>query len=105
MIGFEHTAVRFVGDSPRTGIRPAMDGRQDGVRELLQAQTRGMALPTAALIRDTQRHPDGFPVDVVDPDRAIGGVYGPPRSLFRRPVTRFTTSRRRRGTTHARHTG
>ncbi len=75
MICPEYTAVRFVGDRPRIGIRTTVDGRQCGVCESLEAQTREMALPTAAPIRDTQRYPDGSPVDVVDPDRDIGGVY------------------------------
>jgi L-fucose isomerase len=70
-----NTAGRFVGDWPRIGIRPAVDGRQHGVRESLEAQTRAMALRTAALLRDTLRYPDGTPVEVVVPDHTIGGVY------------------------------
>jgi hypothetical protein len=75
MIGPEQTAARLVGDWPGIGIRLVVDGRQYGVRASPEAETRGMALPTAALIRDTQRGPDGFPIDVVDPDRDIGGVH------------------------------
>lgn len=74
MIGLEHTAVRFVGDWPRIGNRPAVDGHPYGVRESREAQTREMALRTAALNRDTQSYPNGSPVDVVGPDRDIGGA-------------------------------
>ena len=66
---------RFVGDWPRVGIRPAVDGRMHGVRESLEAQTAAMARRTADLIRDTLRYPDGSPVEVVVPDHNIGGVY------------------------------
>jgi L-fucose/D-arabinose isomerase len=70
-----NTSGRFVGDWPRVGIRPAIDGRMHGVRESLEDQTRAMALRTAALIRDNLRYPDGTPVEVVVPDHTIGGVY------------------------------
>lgn len=70
-----NTAGRFVGDWPKIGIRPAVDGRMHGVRESLEEQTRNMALRTAALIRDNLRHPDGTPVEVVVPGHNIGGVY------------------------------
>jgi L-fucose isomerase len=70
-----NTAGRFVGEWPRIGIRPAVDGRQHGVRESLDEQTRAMALRTADLIRDRLRYPDGTPVEVVVPDHNIGGVY------------------------------
>ena len=69
------TSGRFVGEWPRIGIRPAVDGRQHGVRESLDAQTRTMALRTADLIRSNLRYPDGNPVEVVVPDHNIGGVY------------------------------
>src|SRR6478609_3989249 len=70
-----NTSGRFVGDWPKIGIRPAVDGRQHGVRESLDAQTRAMAERTADLIRSTLRYPDGSPVEVVVPDHNIGGVY------------------------------
>ena len=70
-----NTSGRFVGEWPRIGIRPAVDGRQHGVRESLDAQTRTMALRTADLIRSNLRYPDGTPVEVVVPDHNIGGVY------------------------------
>src|SRR6478609_2105025 len=70
-----NTSGRFVGDWPKIGIRPAVDGRQHGVRESLDEQTRAMALRTAELIRANLRYPDGSPVEVVVPDHNIGGVY------------------------------
>jgi L-fucose isomerase len=70
-----NTSGRFVGDWPRIGIRPAVDGRQHGVRESLEEQTRAMAQRTADLIRANLRYPDGTPVEVVVPDHNIGGVY------------------------------
>jgi len=49
-----NTSGRFVGDWPKIGIRPAVDGRQHGVRESLEVQTRNMALRTAERIgKDT----------------------------------------------------
>jgi L-fucose isomerase len=81
-----NTAGRFVGDWPRIGIRPAVDGRQHGVRESLEEQTRAMALRTADLIRANLRYPDGTPVEVVIPDHNIGGVYEAAKTaeLFRK---------------------
>ena len=81
-----NTAGRFVGDWPRIGIRPAVDGRQHGVRESLEEQTRAMALRTAKLITDNLRYPDGTPVEVVVPDHNIGGVYEAAKTaeLFRK---------------------
>ena len=70
-----NTSGRFVGDWPKIGIRPAVDGRQHGIRESLEAQTRAMALRTAELIRANVRYPDGTPVEVVVPDHNIGGVF------------------------------
>jgi L-fucose isomerase len=70
-----NTAGRFVGDWPKIGIRPVVDGRQHGVRETLETQTHAMALRTADLIGKNLRYPDGTPVEVVLPDHNIGGVY------------------------------
>ena len=80
------TSGRFVGDWPRIGIRPAVDGRQHGVRESLEEQTQRMAARTAELVRDNLRYPDGTPVEVVVPDHNIGGVYEAARvaELFRK---------------------
>ena len=57
-----NTSGRFVGEWPKIGIRPAVDGRQHGIRESLDAQTRAMAERTADLIRSSLRYPDGTPV-------------------------------------------
>jgi L-fucose/D-arabinose isomerase len=70
-----NTNGRFVGDWPKVGIRPVVDGRFHGIRESLEEQTRNMALRTAALIAGNLRYPDGTPVEVVVPDHNIGGVY------------------------------
>jgi len=70
-----NTSGRFVGDWPKIGIRPVIDGRMHGVRESLEVQTRSMALRTAELISATLRYPDGTPVECVVPDHNIGGVY------------------------------
>ena len=79
-------ASRFVGDWPKVGIRPAIDGRMHGIRESLEAQTSAMAQRAAELIRENLRYPDGSPVQVVVPDHTIGGVYEAARvaELFRK---------------------
>lgn len=66
---------RFQGSVPKIGIRPTIDGRQNGVRESLEAQTMGLAKMAAKLISDTLRHPNGMPVECVIADTTIGGVY------------------------------
>ena len=68
------TAARYVGDWPRIGIRPAIDGRRRGVRELLEEQTMGQARRTAELLSANLRYPDGQPVECVIADTCIGGV-------------------------------
>jgi L-fucose/D-arabinose isomerase len=70
-----NTSGRFVGDWPRIGIRPIIDGRMNGIRESLEDQTSGMAKRAADLLRANIRYPDGSPVEVVVPDFTIGGVY------------------------------
>jgi L-fucose isomerase len=65
---------RYVGDWPRIGIRPTIDGRRRGVRESLEEQTIGMALATATLLTENLRYPDGSPVVCVIADTTIGGV-------------------------------
>ena len=68
------TAARYVGDWPRIGIRPAIDGRRRGVRESLEEQTMGQARRTADLLSANLRYPDGQPVECVIADTCIGGV-------------------------------
>ena len=40
---------RFIGENPKVGIRPVIDGRQGGVRESLEDQTMNMAKRVAEL--------------------------------------------------------
>ena len=65
---------RFSGSVPKIGIRPTIDGRQNGVRESLEDQTMGLAKIAAKLISETLRHPNGMPVECVIADSTIGGV-------------------------------
>ena len=65
---------RLVGDLPKVGIRPTIDGRREGVRESLEKQTMNMAQNAARLISETLRHPCGLPVECVIADTTIGGV-------------------------------
>ena len=73
---FERTQPvnRFKGHLPKIGIRPTIDGRQQGVRESLEEQTMGMAKSAATLISSSLRHPNGLPVECVIADSTIGGV-------------------------------
>jgi len=65
---------RLYGNTPRIGIRPAIDGRRQGIRESLEDQTMEMAKATAQLLERELRHPDGTPVECVVADTCIGGV-------------------------------
>ena len=65
---------RLVGDMPKVGIRPAIDGRLQGVRESLEKTTMTMARNVAKLITSTVRHANGLPIECVVADRCIGGV-------------------------------
>ena len=78
--------ARYVGDWPKIGIRPAIDGRRKGVRESLEDQTMGMARATAALLSANLRYPDGRAVECVIPDYCVGGVVEAAQAadLFRR---------------------
>ena len=64
---------RLVGDMPKIGIRPTIDGRLGGVRESLEEQTMNMARSVANLLTDNLRHANGLPVECVIAD-TIGGV-------------------------------
>ena len=66
--------IRVIGDFPKVGIRPAIDGRMMGVREALEKQTMNMAKNAAKLISSNLRYPDGSPVECVIADSCIGGV-------------------------------
>jgi L-fucose isomerase len=65
---------RLIGDMPKVGIRPTIDGRRRGVRESLEKTTMDMARNVARLIESSLRHPNGLPVECVIADTCIGGV-------------------------------
>ena len=65
---------RLVGQMPKIGIRPAIDGRRRGVRESLEDQTMNMARAVADLLTKNLRHANGLPVECVIADTTIGGV-------------------------------
>lgn len=66
---------RYVGDFPKIGIRPTIDGRRKGVRESLEETTMNLAKAVAALLQETIQYYNGDPVEVVIADQCIGGVY------------------------------
>ncbi len=65
---------RLIGDMPKIGIRPTIDGRRQGVRESLEDQTMTMARSTAEFLSQNLRHANGLPVECVIADTCIGGV-------------------------------
>jgi L-fucose isomerase len=65
---------RWVGEFPRVGIRPTIDGRRRGVRESLEGQTMALAASVAKMITSELRYPDGSPVQCVIADTCIGGA-------------------------------
>lgn len=65
---------RLVGEMPKIGIRPTIDGRRKGVRESLEDQTMNMAKNVAAFLSENLRHANGLPVECVIADSCIGGV-------------------------------
>ena len=64
----------LIGEMPKIGIRPTIDGRLGGVRESLEAQTMTMARNVAKFLSDNLRHYNGLPVECVIADSTIGGV-------------------------------
>ena len=68
------SAKRLIGQAPKVGIRPTIDGRLEGVRESLEEQTMKMARNAARLIESNLRHADGSSVECVIADSCIGGV-------------------------------
>jgi L-fucose isomerase len=64
----------WVGNLPKIGIRPAIDGRLNGVRESLEDSTMALARAVADLLTANLRHPNGQPVECVIADTNIGGV-------------------------------
>lgn len=65
---------RLVGDMPKIGIRPIIDGRRQGIRESLEGQTMALANAVAHLLTESLRHSNGLPVQCIIPDTCIGGV-------------------------------
>ncbi len=65
---------RLLGDMPKIGIRPTIDGRLGGVRESLEEQTMGMARRVSAFLSENLRHYNGLPVECVIAESTIGGV-------------------------------
>lgn len=63
-----------IGDFPKVGIRPVIDGRERGVRESLEDQTMNMAKSAAELISKNLRYPNGKSVECIISDTCIGGV-------------------------------
>jgi L-fucose isomerase len=59
---------------PKIGIRPAIDGRRNGVRESLEDTTMNLARSVADLISTHLRHSNGQPVECIVADSCIGGV-------------------------------
>ncbi len=67
-------ANRLIGDLPKVGIRPVIDGRENGVRESLEDQVMDLAKAAAAFIEENLRFPSGEKVECVLADTCIGGV-------------------------------
>jgi len=74
MTGKEGFGKRWIGEMPKIGIRPTIDGRMNGVRESLEKQTMDMAKNVANFLNENLQYPDGTPVKCVIADRTIGGV-------------------------------
>src|SRR5512134_527142 len=65
---------RWLGSLPKIGIRPAIDGRFQGVRESLEESTMALAHAVSDLLTAELRYPNGQPVECVVADTNIGGV-------------------------------
>jgi L-fucose/D-arabinose isomerase len=65
---------RVIGEFPKVGIRPVIDGRMNGVRESLEGQTMKMAKTAASLITLNLKYPNGNPIECIISDTCIGGV-------------------------------
>ncbi len=69
-----HNYQTVIGDFPKVGIRPVIDGRENGVRESLENQTMNMAKAAADHISKNLKYPNGKSVECVISDTCIGGV-------------------------------
>ncbi|GAB2567216.1 L-fucose isomerase [Gracilibacillus alcaliphilus] len=65
---------RWIGEMPKIGIRPTIDGRRRGVRESLEEKTMGMAEAVSKLLSENLRYHNGEPIQTVIADTCIGGV-------------------------------
>jgi L-fucose isomerase len=65
---------RLVGEMPKIGIRPTIDGRLGGIRESLEEVTMEMARSVAKLLQENVKHSNGLPVECIIADTCIGGV-------------------------------
>lgn len=65
---------KLIGEMPKVGIRPIIDGRRKGIRESLEEKTMNMALSVAKLIESKLKYPNGEPVQCVIADSTIGRV-------------------------------
>ena len=70
----EAISNRFYGSLPKIGIRPAIDGRRNGVRESLEETTMNLAKSVEAYLSENLRHYNGEKVEFVIADTCIGGV-------------------------------
>ncbi|MFJ7735145.1 L-fucose isomerase [Lysinibacillus sp. NPDC097287] len=65
---------RFIGNLPKIGIRPTIDGRRNGVRESLEDTTMSLAQNVAQFLSENLRYFTGEQVECVIADTCIGGV-------------------------------
>ncbi|KHL92324.1 sugar isomerase [Paenibacillus sp. IHB B 3415] len=66
--------LRMANSRTVIGIRPIVDGRVAGVREVLEGQTMEMARAVAALIQENLRYSDGSAVECVIADGCIASI-------------------------------
>ena len=66
--------TRLIGNLPKVGIRPVIDGRERGIREALESQVMGLAKAAVKFIETNLRFPSGEAVECVIADTCIGGV-------------------------------
>ncbi len=71
------------GTLPKIGIRPAIDGRRNGVRESLEDTTMNLARSVADFLGSSLRHTDGSPVECILADTCIGGAAEAARTAER----------------------
>ena len=83
---------RFIGSIPKVGIRPVIDGREQGIRESLEWQTSAMARSVKQLIESKVRLASGEFVECLVPDHTIGGVADAARcaDLFSKEAIRIS---------------